>query len=202
MINIEKLGCFGSILSFQPKDETCIGCPNISECGDTAYESLLGMRELMDVSELQKKFDIHRIKTGKSIADKGNLAKKVMPRSYSKLTASQLEIVNNDLLPVKPRKLIGSIFRRGFDGEYLLKSLKAGVNPFEGETPKILEQSFSMLLDGGFSKKALHTEYLSMGMANRTAHAQVSLVVATLEILDVVKTNKHSGIVRFEEEVQ
>ncbi|NQZ54734.1 MAG: hypothetical protein HRT93_10860 [Piscirickettsiaceae bacterium] len=177
-----------------------MACKSNDACGAQAYDSLMNMRKTMDVSELKKKFDIHRIKSGLLVNGEKAPVQKQSRRSRLKLSEEQLKIVRDGSLPVKPREMISSIFGRGFDGDYLLKSLKAGVNPYLGQTPVILEKAFDMLLNGGFSKKQLHTTYMEMGMAKRTAHSQVSIVVAALKILGVVNENIGTGRVKFEGE--
>ena len=200
MTDLTKPGCFGSVLSYLPADDTCMACKSNDACGAQAYDSLMNMRKTMDVSELKKKFDIHRIKSGLLVNGEKAPVQKQSRRSRLKLSEEQLKIVRDGSLPVKPREMISSIFGRGFDGDYLLKSLKAGVNPYLGQTPVILEKAFDMLLNGGFSKKQLHTTYMEMGMAKRTAHSQVSIVVAALKILGVVNENIGTGRVKFEGE--
>lgn len=192
MSDINAPGCFGSVLSFSSTDKTCAMCKYNQVCEEKAYESLLEMRQTVDVSEFEQKFNIHRIKTGKRIVNEA-VQQSDKRKSRSKMTDEQRAIVDDDSLPVKPRKLLGSIFRKGFDAEYLLGAIRTGINPFRDKKPAILEKVFDLLLDGGFTKSDLHKTYLAGGMAKRTAHSQVSVVVAALALLEVTNENKQSG---------
>lgn len=193
-MNHNQPGCFGSIINFSSTDTTCSSCPFSADCEDKAYTNLLEMREFMDVSEFEKKFNIHRINSGKEVVNEAvqKTGKRVR---RSRLKDWQLEIINDVSLPSKPRVLIKSIFTKGYGGQYLNKAVKSGINPFRSQTPVILELVFDLLLTGGFTKSQLHATYMSTGMAKRTAHSQVSIVVAVLAILEVTKENKQSGLI-------
>lgn len=200
MKGVEKPGCYGSIIAYVPADATCSACKLASECGESAYESFVEMRKTMDVSALSSKFEVDRIKSGKRLV-KETAISDVKPTSAIASRAELLDwqkiILEDDSLPTKPRKLIGSIFRKGYSGDHLLASLRAGINPFSGKTPKILDMACEMLSGGGFIKSDLHRAYMETGMTKRTAHSQVSIVVAALNILGVTYDEHDTGKVKF-----
>lgn len=200
MTGINAPGCYGSVLSFSSEDVTCVACSHHSQCGEKAYESLLELRKVMDVSEFEKRFNIERVKRGQEIVN-ARLQSSTKPKRRDPLTPEQRALVNDETLPVKPRKLIGSIFRKGFDGEYLLKAICKGINPFAGEKPEILDKAFQLFLihEGQYTKKTLHQTFMEMGMKQRTAHSQVSIVVAALEILGVTEFKPRSGLIKLKE---
>lgn len=196
MSKVNTPGCYGSVLSFSPDDKACSLCPHKEECGDTAYDQLLKMREEMDVSALQRKFDVYRTKSDKSVVTNKPKAEQSSASKRTKLTAEQVALVEDEELPVKPRKLLRTVFGKGYDADYLLKALKSGVNPFKDKKPKLLDVALELLIGGGFTKQQLHRTYMASGMAKRTAHSQVSIVVAALDILNLTDENIQSGRIK------
>jgi len=156
------------------------------------------MRELVNVSEFEKRFNIDRVKSGKTVVNEAPQKSDRVSRR-SKFQDYQLDVINDESLPVKPRKMISAIFHKGFDGEYLLSAARAGINPYREQKPVILEKAFDLLLSGGFVKSELHRTYMEMGMSKRTAHSQVSIVVATLFILNVTQEIVRTGKITLKE---
>jgi len=182
-------GCYGSVIAYDPLDTVCAECRFFDNCGEVAYGSLDKIRESLDVTELAKKFERHRVESGKEVKvvvapkAKASASNQV---SRKKLTPEQLEVITNDSLPKKPRVLIGTLYRKGITPGFILQSIRNGVNPFRGQKPLILEIMCDHLIAGTFIKKQLFMAYQQTGMSKGTASSQVSIVVTAFSILEII----------------
>jgi hypothetical protein len=180
-------GCFGSVLSYDTSDAICSGCAFMGDCGEAAHKAMSEIRKDMDVPDLENKFDRDQVKNGNSIDDSKVKSKRIVSVASRrlKLTPQQLEIVDDPSLPIKARKLIGSLYRKGIDGEYMLAALNQGINPFTNEPPKVLRLACDALMQGSILKPDLRRIFERNDMSRGTANSQVSIITSAFLIMKI-----------------
>jgi hypothetical protein len=103
-----------------------------------------------------------------------------------KLTDYQIKIIENSDYPVKARKLVASLFRKGITGKYVKNLLSSGVNPFLNTKPVILDVICRLILERSLTVKSLRDNFTRSGQGNKTALSQTHTVIHAFVILGVL----------------
>jgi hypothetical protein len=93
----------------------------------------------------------------------------------------------------KPRQLAYQLLSSGIQMRTILKQ---GRNPFsEGVRPKFMSTVCQMLLESGFTKKALKERLLrdNQHWAERTADSHVTLIVSCLTTMGVISSDHYGN---------
>lgn len=187
-------GCFGSVLSYDDADSTCEACKHAQNCEERRHESLLALREKMNISHIVKKHNVKRTKANLSTIEIAPVAKTaipvfappavVKPRGTDMLTSEQMTLIDG-IPQKKARDTVVRLFKRGIDVGYMRGTLKRGLNPLANQTPRFLATACDMLLSGGFSRAELATAFVRGGMSLQTAYSHVAIALASLPALGV-----------------
>ena len=167
------IGCYGSVICNKAESEICQKCSLAIACFELVKENTekIKARHEVDTSVLERRNYQRDVMAGKIT--------NVIPHSGKRetLTDYQKSIVENEAFPVKARKLVASLFRKGITGGYLRTLMKAGVNPFANSTPVILDVTCRLIMRGKLSRANLRSAFISLGQSDKTALAQANVVV-------------------------
>lgn len=184
-------GCYGSAICNNPNSDACKVCSLFEPCYELSKASLERIKEkgVVDVSAQERRNFQYEVSTST------NVFKVVVGSSKRQsLTDYQRAIVNNPVFPVKARKLVGSLFRKGITGKYIRNLLESRVNPFLNETPTILDIACRLILSNQFGKRSLRIAFEGSGQGSKTALSQTHTVIHTFMLMGVIdKTLKLRG---------
>jgi hypothetical protein len=176
------IGCYGSIVCKNDKSEVCKQCSLSIACFELVKENTSRVKASfeVDISKHERRNFQHDVANGK--------VSKVIPISGKRevLTSYQMEIIENKVFPVKARKLISSLFRKGITGDYIRTLLRAQINPFANSTPVILDVACRLMLRNKLNKRNLRTAFMNLGQSDKTALSQANVVLKSLQLMSVL----------------
>ena len=176
-------GCYGSVICNDPKSTVCQECTLFDSCNDLAdknREKIEG-RDIVDVSFYKRREFQYRVEFSKPT--NGAV---VNSSTREVLTEYQLSIINNERYPRKARRLVGSLFRKGINGRYLINLMRMNINPFENGKPVILDVACSLLIKGELSKNSLREMLIGRGQSQKTSLSQTHTVLHCLILMSVI----------------
>lgn len=182
-------GCYGYVTTYNDQAETCKNCALRKTCKLEAYKALKAMSSEIDVTGLIGRFsdlaEIDREPIRLGYREPQSRRQKL--KQYTQTKNAALLTMQ---LPVKQRKLIAGIHKKGIPVRNLIRG---GSNPFDKYRPAFLRVPCRMIIEhGGFTrpelKQALLAEFPNWN--ENTAESHASIAVGVLTALKVIqKTN-------------
>lgn len=177
-------GCYGSVFCNDEQNKICGSCNVYLACHEVANSSMGALRKKLNVEHLARKFEQARIRRGVAL-----VSQPVISGKRGKLTAEQKLLVANEKFPVKARKMVASIFKKGIDGIFIRRMLMGNSNPFRNATPAVMEAGCDLLINGSLTMRNMSDELMKRSdysISPNTASSQSSTVIMALVIIGVV----------------
>ena len=198
--------CFGAASVFAHDSLVCRSCHAFDNCSASSYQTLQRIRDTINVSDLLKRHDHARGRSGRHpVIDStlplrpsnGSLQNAPVEREtrieFMTFQPSKNDQAIIESLPVKPAQLAESFCKRGII-ERMRNDLPVGRNPFDDMKPPFMRVVCDLLLAGGFTKIELREAFQKrMEWTESTSRSHVSIVISVLLAFEIitVRDTKH-----------
>lgn len=199
---VQAPACFGSPSCYAGDSKICQACDATSECGEEVKNTLVRIKNVINVDDLLHKHTQALEKArAKREAERPPLTaaevlskpERPMPKAVER--TSKVEKITYEIdeatealigtLPVKAQPFAVQLCKSGMVAR-IKKDVKEGLNPLEKTGPKFLALALKVLIEGGFSKAGLRGQFIKeFGWSENTAASHVSLVVKLFTMFEI-----------------
>lgn len=206
--------CFGAPSCYASDSKICQACNAYSTCGNEVTETLVRIKNVINVDDLLHKHTqaldkaraTRRAKERtEEVKHEDELVKPARPMPSTVERKSKVEKITYEIdeetnaligtLPVKAQPFAVQLCKTGMV-DRIKKDIKDGLNPLEKTGPKFLCFALTALLNGGFTKAELRTQYIAeFSWTENTAASHVSLVVKLFGMFEIATESDNKFVV-------
>lgn len=205
-IEAKAPACFGSISCFSRDSEYCKQCQAYEACGEKSYETLIAIKEVVNVNDLLREHEKARLAQEakrRAMREEMNAAKDqssggIQPKKPAIVErATKVEKVSFEptpeqeeliiKLPVKAQSFALSLIKSGLVSE-IKEGLAKNENAMKEKKPVWLSIAVGKLLGDGYTRSELKATFMEeLNWKENTAQSHVSLAFVLLTCFGIAK---------------